>query len=136
MVCYSSSYGGKTDGIRCWLWWYLVNIEYFYPKPSDQPLHEVPDVWGTLKYHGLRFDRLRHTAIRRGSEIPFLHGRVVTPNASRQAIELYPRCSGKAHSKGPRTGPGNENMEHRCAFRMLRTTSMIPPLSCADSQFR
>ena len=50
-------------------------------------------------------------AIRRGSETPFVHGRVNTPNASLQAIELNLRCSGQAHSKGPRTGPGNENME-------------------------
>ena len=32
-------------------------------------------------------------AIRRGSETPFVHGRVKTPNASLQAIELNPRCS-------------------------------------------
>ena len=48
--------------------------------------------------------------IRRGSETPFVHGRVETPNASPQAIKLNSRCSGQAHHKGPRTGPGNENM--------------------------
>ena len=39
-------------------------------------------------------------AIRRGSETSFVHGRVKAPNASPQAIELIPRCSGQAHSWG------------------------------------
>ena len=51
-------------------------------------------------------------AIRRGSETPFVHGRMKTPNSSLQAIERSPRCSGQAHSKEPRTGPRNENMEY------------------------
>ena len=72
-------------------------------------------------------------AIRRGSETPFLHGRVKTANASPQAIELNPRCSGQAHSKGPGTGPGNKNMEYGCAFEILCTPSIIRPLSRADA---
>ena len=57
-------------------------------------------------------------AIRQGSETPFVHRRVKTPNASPQAaIELNLRCSGQAHSQWPKTGPGNENMEYRCAFK-------------------
>ena len=75
-------------------------------------------------------------AIRRGSETPFVHGRVKMPNASPQAIELNPKCSGQAHSKGPRTGPGNENREYGCAFRMLCSPFIIRPLSRADAQFR
>ena len=51
-------------------------------------------------------------AIRQGSETQFAHGRTKTPNASLQAIELNPKCSGQAHFKGPKTGPGNENMEY------------------------
>ena len=75
-------------------------------------------------------------AIRQGSETPFVRGRVKTPNASPQAIELNQRCSGQTHFKGPKTGAGNENMEYRCAFRILCASSMIRPLSRADAQFR
>ena len=64
-------------------------------------------------------------ANRGGSETPFVHGRMKTPNTSPQAIQLNPRCFGQAHSKGPRTGPGNENMEYRLAFRILRAPSII-----------
>ena len=71
-------------------------------------------------------------AIRRGSEAPFIYGRVETPHASPQAIELNPRCSGQAHSKGPRTGPGNENMEYGCAFGILCAPSMTFRPSSAD----
>ena len=39
-------------------------------------------------------------AILRGSEAPFAYGRVETPNASPQAIELNPRCSGKPIPRG------------------------------------
>ena len=35
-------------------------------------------------------------AIRQGRETPFVHGRAEAPNASSQAIELNPRCSGQA----------------------------------------
>ena len=52
------------------------------------------------------------------------------PNASLQEIELNPRCSGQAHSKGPRTGPGNKSIEYGCVFRILCTPSLIYPLSC------
>ena len=72
-------------------------------------------------------------AIRRGSETPFVHGLEETPNASLQAIELNPRCFGQAHSKGPRTGPGNENMEYGCAFRILCTPFVTRSLSRADA---
>ena len=51
----------KTDGIRCWLWWYLASIEYRHSKPSDQPPLEVPDVWGALRQRGPRFDWWYHT---------------------------------------------------------------------------
>ena len=70
-------------------------------------------------------------AIRRGSETPFVHGRIETSNASPQAIDLNPRCSRQAYSKGPRTGPGNENMEYGCAFGILCAPSIIRPLSRA-----
>ena len=75
-------------------------------------------------------------ASRRGSETTFVHGRVKTPNASPEAIELNPRCSGQAQSKGPRTGFGNENMEYGGAFEILCALSIIRPLSYADAQFR
>ena len=38
-------------------------------------------------------------AIRRGSEIPFVDGRIKTSNAILDAFELNSSCSGKAHSK-------------------------------------
>ena len=41
-----------------------------------------------------------------------------TPNASPWAIEVNPRCSVQAHSKGLGTGPRNENTEYGCAFGM------------------
>ena len=72
-------------------------------------------------------------AIRRGSENPYVHERVETPNDSLQAIELNPRCSGQAHPKGPRTGPGNENMMYGCAFGILCAPSIIRPLSRAGA---
>ena len=75
-------------------------------------------------------------AIRRGSETPFVHRRGKTPNASAQAIELNPKCSEQGHSMGPRTGPGIENMDYRCAFRIPSVPYMIRPLSRADAQFR
>ena len=74
--------------------------------------------------------------IRQGSETPFVHERMETPNASLQAIKLNLRCSGQAHSKAPKTGPGNENMVDGCAFRILCSPSIICPLSCADAQFK
>ena len=74
--------------------------------------------------------------IRQGSETPFVHERMETPNANPQAIELKPRCSGKANFKGPKTGPGNENMEYGCAFRLLCAPSIIRPLNRADAQFK
>ena len=52
-------------------------------------------------------------------------------NTLLSAINL--RCSGQAHSKEPRTGPGNENMEYGYAFRMLLTPSIIRPLSRANA---
>ena len=58
------------------------------------------------------------------------------PNTSPQVIELNPECFGQGHSKGSRTGLGNENMEFGCAFTILCTPSMICPLSHADAQFR
>ena len=67
-------------------------------------------------------------AIRRGSETPFVHGRIKTPKASPLAIEFNPRCFGQVLSKGPRTSPGNENMEYRCAFRLLSAPSIFRPL--------
>ena len=72
-------------------------------------------------------------AIRRGCETPFVHGRVKTPNASPQAIELNPRCSGQTHFNGARTGPGNENREYGCAFRILCSpfyNSFTEPRGC------
>ena len=39
----------------------LLSIEFRHPKPSDFMLHMVPDVWGTLLVHGLRFAQRRHT---------------------------------------------------------------------------
>ena len=72
-------------------------------------------------------------AIRRRSDIPFVHGRIKTPNASPQAIELKPRCSGQAHFKGPSTGPRHENTEYECAFGVLCAPSIIRPLSHADA---
>ena len=36
-------------------------IKFRHPKPSDLVLHVVPDVWGTLLVHGLRFALRRHT---------------------------------------------------------------------------
>ena len=71
-------------------------------------------------------------AIQRGSETLFVCGRVKTPNASPQAIELNPRCSGQTHSKGSGNGPGNENMEYGCAFAILCAPSIIRPLSRAN----
>ena len=70
---------------------------------------------------------------RRGSEAPFVHGRVETPDASPQGIELNPKCSEQAHSKRPRAGPGKENMECGCAFGILYAPSIIRPLSRADA---
>ena len=75
-------------------------------------------------------------AIRQGSETPFVHGRVKTPSASLQVIELNPRCSGQVHSKGPRTDPRNENMEYGCAFGILCAPFIIRPLSHTNAQFR
>ena len=80
-------------------------------------------------------------AIRRESEAPFVHGRVKTPDAGPQTIELNSKCFGQAHSNGPRTGPGNDNVKYGCAFRTLcapstRRISIIRPLSRADAQFR
>ena len=62
-----------------------------------------------------------------------MHGEVETPNASPQPIELNPKCSGQAHSKGPRTGPGNENMDYGCSFGILCAPSIIRQLSRADA---
>ena len=64
---------------------------------------------------------------------PFVYGRMKTPNASPQAIELNPRCFGLGHFKGHKTGPGNENMKHGCAFRILRAPSIILPLNHAGA---
>ena len=75
-------------------------------------------------------------AMWQGSKTPFVHGQVKTPNISPQLIELNSRCSGQAHSKEPRTGPGNENMGYGCAFRILCAPSIICPLSCTDAWFR
>ena len=36
-------------------------------------------------------------AIRPGSETPFVHGRMKTPNASLYAIDFNPKCFGPAH---------------------------------------
>ena len=90
--------------------------------------------------HGARYDNVVCglvggviLEIRRGIESPFVHGRVKTANTSPQAIELYPRCSGQAHSKGSRTGIRNENMEDGCAFRIRCALSIIRPLSRADA---
>ena len=54
------------------------------------------------------------------------------PNASMQKIELDPRCPGQTHFKGPRTAPGNENMEYGCTFKTLCTPSIIHSLSHTD----
>ena len=62
-------------------------------------------------------------AIRRGSETTFVHGRRKTPNASPQAIELNPRRSVQAHSKGLGAVSGNKNMEHGYAFGILGALS-------------
>ena len=75
-------------------------------------------------------------AIYRGSDTPFVYGGVKMLNASPQAIELNPRCSGQAHFKGPRTAPWNESMEYGCAFGILCSLSIIRPLNRADAQFR
>ena len=73
-------------------------------------------------------------AIRRGSEISFVHGRMKTPNAGPQAIELKPRCSEQAHSNWPRIGFENENMEYGRAFRIICAPSIICPLSRANAK--
>ena len=75
-------------------------------------------------------------AVRGGSKISCVHGRMKTPNASSQTTELNPKYSEQAHSKGPKTGLGNENMEYECAFRILRAPSIIRSLSRADAKFR
>ena len=75
-------------------------------------------------------------AFQQGSKTPFVHGRVKMLNASLQVIELNPRCSGQSYFKGPRTGPGNENMEYGCALRILCAPSIICPPSHADAKFR
>ena len=75
-------------------------------------------------------------AIRQGSETPFVHGRMKIPNASLEAIELNPRCSGQVSSKGPRTSPGNENMGYECAFRIPRSPYIARPLSHANAPLR
>ena len=67
-------------------------------------------------------------AIRLESETPYVHGQVKPPKASPQAIEPNSRCSGQAHSKGPRTVSGNKYMEYGCTFRIL-----CAPLSRADA---
>ena len=83
----------------------MAIIEYRHPKPSDYLFLKVPDVWGTNEN---------------------------TPNSSPQAIEPNPSCSGQAHSKGPSTGPKNENTEYGCILEVIRALFMIRPLSRAD----
>ena len=72
-------------------------------------------------------------AIRRGSETPFIHGRMKTSNASPHAIELNPRCFEQAYSKGPRTGPRNENMKYGYTFSMLWAPGILHLLSHANA---
>ena len=36
-----------------------------------------------------------------------MHGGIETPNASTQAIEFDPNCSGQTHSNGPCADPTN-----------------------------
>ena len=102
-------------------------------ESSDQPPSRCP-------MYGARWNNVvcglisgATLAIRRRRETQFVHRRVKMPNASPQAIKLNPRCSGQAHSKEPRTDPGNENMEYRCAFRILCAPSEIRPLSRVDA---
>ena len=111
----------------------LASIKYCHPKPSDQLPLEVPNVWGTLRYMVYGLIGGTTLATRRGSETPFVHGPIETPNTSPQAIELKPRCSEQAYSKGPRSDPGNENMEYGCAFEILCAPSIIRPLSRTDA---
>ena len=39
-----------------------------------------------------------------------MHERVKMRDATAQVIELNPKCSGQAHSKGSRTGSEHENL--------------------------
>ena len=75
-------------------------------------------------------------AIWRGSEIPFVHGRVNTPNAIQQVIKFNIRCSWQAHSKKPKTDHGNENIKYGCVFKRLYVQSIIRLLIRMDAQFR
>ena len=59
-----------------------------------------------------------------------------TPKSSPQTIELSPRCSEQARSKGPSNGPRNEDTEHECADGVLRAPHIIRPLSHANAQFK
>ena len=56
-----------------------------------------------------------------------------TPDAGPQTIELNSKCFGQAHSNGPRTGPGNENVKYGCPFKILSALSVIRSLSNADA---
>ena len=71
-------------------------------------------------------------AFLRESENQFVHGRMKTLSASPQAIELNPSFSVQAHSKGPGTGPRNENAEYGYGFGVLRALFIIRPLSQRD----
>ena len=42
---------------------------------------------------------------------PFVHGRTETPNASTQAIEFGPSCSGRTHSNKSCADPRNVDTE-------------------------
>ena len=57
-----------------------------------------------------------------------------SPNTSSQAVELYPSCSGQAHSNGPSTGPGHKNTEPGSILTVLRIPFMICPLRSVDAK--
>ena len=65
---------------------------------------------------------------------PFVHGRMVSPNTSPQAIKLDPRCSGQAQSNKPSTSYGYENTEPRCRLAVLRVPFIIRQLRSADAR--
>ena len=63
-----------------------------------------------------------------------MHGRMKSPNASKQAIEFNPSRSGKANFNRPGTGPGYKNTDPGSIFAVLRVPSIVCPLRSADTK--
>ena len=61
-----------------------------------------------------------------------MHGRLKTPKTSPQAVEVYRRWSGQAHSHWPGGSLGNEGKEIRCAGQVLPAPFVVSPLRVID----